>query len=170
MSKKQVFPCQWDYWVRINVKWFGKFDPFLIFHDAVIPTWPENHDTKTWYKKGKNNFSLINAGWIVTRILHIFFNVNQINQLHLSNNIYVNDTHREELCFTQSNTRINSQSLSLPHMGNVIHFFLLTDIAYLVDYEFQGIGWFLIGGPILASHRANFFFLNYPIPYIPFDW
>ena len=33
-----------------------------------------------------------------------------------------------------------SQSLSLPHMGNGVHFFLLTDIACLIDYEFQGIG------------------------------
>ena len=38
-----------------------------------------------------------------------------------------------------------NQSLSLPHMGNSVHFFLLTDIAYLIDYEIQGIGWFLIG-------------------------
>ena len=32
------------------------------------------------------------------------------------------------------------QSLSLPYMGNGVHFFLLTDIAYLSEYEFQGIG------------------------------
>ena len=63
-------------------------------------------------QKGKKVFSLINAGWIVSRILYIFFYVNQINQLYLSNNeaschhIYVNDTHREKLCFTQSSTRI----------------------------------------------------------------
>ena len=42
----------------------------------------------------------------------IFLNVFQINQLYLSNNeaschhIYVNDTHREKLCFTQSSTGI----------------------------------------------------------------
>ena len=29
-------------------------------------------------------------------------------------------------------------------MRNGVHFFLLTDIAYLIYYEFQGIGWFLI--------------------------
>ena len=40
---------------------------------------------------------------------------------------------------------IFSQSLSLPHMGNGVHFFLLTHIAYLIDYEFHCIGWFLIG-------------------------
>ena len=62
--------------------------------------------------KRKKVFSLINADWIVSRILYIFFNVNQINQLYLSNNeaschhIYVNDTHREKLCFTQSSTGI----------------------------------------------------------------
>ena len=62
--------------------------------------------------KRKKVFSLINAGWIVSRILYIFFNINQINQLYLSNNeacchhIYVNDTHGEKLCFTQSSTRI----------------------------------------------------------------
>ena len=33
-----------------------------------------------------------------------------------------------------------SQSLSLPHMGNGVQFFLLTDIAYLSEPEFQGIG------------------------------
>ena len=40
------------------------------------------------------------------KLLIIIF-INQINQLHLSNNetshhyIYVNNTHREKLCFTQ---------------------------------------------------------------------
>ena len=54
----------------------------------------------------------MNAGWIDSRILCIFFNVNQIIQLYLSNNeashhhIYVNDTQREKPCFTQSITRI----------------------------------------------------------------
>ena len=38
-----------------------------------------------------------------------------------------------------------SQSLSLPHMGNGVHFFLLIDIAYMSEYEFQGMGLFLIG-------------------------
>ena len=44
--------------------------------------------------------------------IYIYFNVNQIGQLFLSNNeashhhIYVNNTHREKLRFTQSNTRI----------------------------------------------------------------
>ena len=66
--------------------WFGKFDPFIVFHDAVFLTKPENHDTKTWYKKGKIFFSLINAGWIASEILHVFSNINQINQLYLSNN------------------------------------------------------------------------------------
>ena len=32
-------------------------------------------------KKENKNFSLINAGWIVSEILGLFFNVNQINQL-----------------------------------------------------------------------------------------
>ena len=42
-----------------------------------------------------------------------FFKAHQINQLHLSNNeaschyIYVNNTHREKLSFTQSNKRIS---------------------------------------------------------------
>ena len=51
----------------------------------------KNYDTKT-YKKGKR--------WIVTGILYIFFNVNQINQLCLCKNeaphhhICGNDTHR----------------------------------------------------------------------------
>ena len=31
--------------VRINESWFGKY-AFLIFHDTVFPTYPENHDTK----------------------------------------------------------------------------------------------------------------------------
>ena len=39
-----------------------------------------------------------------------------------------------------------SQSLSLAHMGNGVHFFLLTDIAYLSEYEFQSFGWFLKEG------------------------
>ena len=62
------------------------------------------------YKKDKIVFSLINVGWIVTGILYIR---NQINQLYLSNNevsrhhIYVSDTHAEKLCFTKSSTRIN---------------------------------------------------------------
>ena len=34
----------------------------------------------------------------------------------------------------------NSQSLSLPHMENDVHFFLLTDISYVSDCEFKGIG------------------------------
>ena len=48
----------------------------------------------------------------------ICFNINQINQLYLSNtegshhHIYANDTHREKLCFTQSNTRIWNSSLA----------------------------------------------------------
>ena len=50
--------------VRINISWFRKYDAFLIFHDAVFPTKPKNHDTKT-YEKGKIVFSLIKAGWIV---------------------------------------------------------------------------------------------------------
>ena len=42
----------------------------------------------------------------------VYFNVNQINQLYLSNSeasdhhIYVNNIDKEKLCFTQSNTRI----------------------------------------------------------------
>ena len=34
----------------------------------------------TKHEKRKRVFSLVNAGWIVSRILDIFFNVNQINQ------------------------------------------------------------------------------------------
>ena len=30
--------------------------------------------------------ALINAGWVATGILYMFFNVNQINELYLSNN------------------------------------------------------------------------------------
>ena len=57
--------------------------------------------------KKEKSFSLINAGWVVSKIFYILFNVNQINQLYLSNNeasshyIYVNNTHREKLCLTQ---------------------------------------------------------------------
>ena len=57
------------------------------------------------YEKRKRVFSLINAGWIVSRILYICFNINQVNQLYLSNNeasrhhIYVTDTHREKPLF-----------------------------------------------------------------------
>ena len=54
-----------------------------------------------------------------------FFNMNQINQLLLSNNeashhhVYVNDTHRENLCFTQSITRIYwNRSLA---MSDIFH-------------------------------------------------
>ena len=67
------------------------------------------------------------------------------------------------------------QSLSLPYMGNGVHFFLLTDIAYLSEYEFQGIGWFLIEGAEtrfqapFQPHIGTIFFQNYPIPYIPFN-
>ena len=73
-------------------------------------------DAKT-SKFSSYNFSRYNieklirtlAGWIVSGILYVFFNV---NQFYLSNSeashhhIYVNNTHREKLCFTQSNTRI----------------------------------------------------------------
>ena len=54
-----------------------------------------------------------------------FFYVNQIYQLYLFNNeaschhIYVNDTHKEKLCFTQSNTRIYwNRSLA---MSDIFH-------------------------------------------------
>ena len=84
-----------------------KKDPFLIFYDVVFDVQSKNHDTKTYIiKKEKIFFSLINAGWVISGILYIFFNINQINLLYLSNNeascghIYVNDTHREKLCFT----------------------------------------------------------------------
>ena len=33
--------------VQINVSWFRKYNPFLIFHNAVSPSQPENQDTKT---------------------------------------------------------------------------------------------------------------------------
>ena len=59
--------------VQINVSWFRKYNPFLIFHDAVSPNQPENQDTKTYYKIEKRVFSLINAGWIASGILYIFF-------------------------------------------------------------------------------------------------
>ena len=32
--------------LRINVSWFGKYDPFFIFYGAVFPTYPENGNTK----------------------------------------------------------------------------------------------------------------------------
>ena len=35
--------------VRINVSWFGKCDPFFIFHDAVFSTYPENGNTKSLF-------------------------------------------------------------------------------------------------------------------------
>ena len=53
--------------------------------------------------KKERVLSLVNAGWIVSRMLYIFFNVSQINQLYLSNTeasphyIYANDTHSEKL-------------------------------------------------------------------------
>ena len=34
----------------------------------------------------KEKVSLVNASWVVSRILYILFNVNQIKQLYLSNN------------------------------------------------------------------------------------
>ena len=74
--------------------------------------WPKITIPKQ-YKKVKTVFSFINAVWIVSGILYIYFNVNQINQLYLSNNEAshhhnVNNTRREKLnpYFTQSNTRI----------------------------------------------------------------
>ena len=48
----------------------------------------------------------------LSAIYSIFFNINQINQLYLSNNeashhnIYFMDIHMEKLCFTKSHTRI----------------------------------------------------------------
>ena len=72
--------------------------------------------------KRKKVFSLINAGWIVSRILYIFFNVNQINQLYLSNNeaschhIYVNDTHREMFY------SIQYRNLLKQKLGYIMHF------------------------------------------------
>ena len=64
------------------------------------------------YKKVKSFF--LNKCYLDCQqnIVYIYFNVNQIGQLFLSNNeashhhIYVNNTHREKLRFTQSNTRI----------------------------------------------------------------
>ena len=79
-----LYTCCIPGWLLYNV--IQEISPFLIFHDAVFPTYPENHDTKTWYKKGQRGFYLINAGWIVSGILCICFYVNQINQLYLSNN------------------------------------------------------------------------------------
>ena len=35
----------------------------------------------TKHEKGKRVFSLVNAGWIASRVLDIFLNINQINQL-----------------------------------------------------------------------------------------
>ena len=76
-----------------------------------------------------------------------------------------------EKCFFKQ----SSQSLSVPHRGNGVHLILLTDIAYLSDYEFQRVGWFLIGDAetrfqaLFQPHIGPFFFQNYPIPYIPFD-
>ena len=63
-------------------------------------------------KQEKKFFLLKNAGWIASKILHIFFNENQINQWYLSNNedschyIYFNNNHREKLCFTKFSTII----------------------------------------------------------------
>ena len=68
-----------------------------------------------------------------------------------------------------------SQSLSLPDKGNGVDFYLLTNIAYLSEYEFKGIGWFLIGSTetrfqaSFQPHIGLVFFQNYPIPYISFD-
>ena len=42
---------------QIDVSWFRKYDSFFIFHNTLLPTWPENDDTKT-YKKGKIVFFL----------------------------------------------------------------------------------------------------------------
>ena len=69
---------------------------------------------------------------------------------------------------------INSQSLSLSHMGNGVHFFLLIDIASLSDYKIQSIGWFFIAGGethFQAPFQSHIepIFQNYSIPYIPFD-
>ena len=53
------------------------------------------------YKKVKRVFSKINAFWIVSGILYIYFNINQINQLYLPNNeashqnIDVNNTYSQ---------------------------------------------------------------------------
>ena len=75
--------------------------------------------------------------------------------------------------FEKGKSPTTSQSLSLPHMRNGVHFFLLTDIAYPKEYEFKRIGWFLIEGAEtrfqapLQSYIESFLFQNYLIPYIP---
>ena len=53
---------------------------------------------------------------------------------------------------------IISQFLSLPHMGNGVHFCPLANIADLSHYEFKGIDWFLMGrrGGLKIVSRSHF--------------
>ena len=108
--------CWLKLWVRvqINVLWFGKYDPFLVFtmqfflpsQKIVIP----KHNTKK-----ERVFFLINAGWIVSGILYIFFNIIQGSQLYLKLLviIFMLMILTRKNCCTQSTTRIYwSRSLS----------------------------------------------------------
>ena len=49
--KWKIDPHFYIVFQALKVYLFGKYDSFLIFHDAYIPALPENHVTKTMEKK-----------------------------------------------------------------------------------------------------------------------
>ena len=80
-----------------------------------------------------------------------FFMENQINQWYLSNNevsrhhIYVNDSHREKLCFTQSNCQNSICSVDIVSIRNkrlLWHYLLL--LSALNIMRGRGKAWFFI--------------------------
>ena len=74
-------------------------------------------------KQRKKVFSLKNAGWIVSKILDNFFNVNQIKSV-----VFIWQWSTEKNCFTQSSTTIYwSRSLA---MSDILHMFIKSKKFY----------------------------------------
>ena len=94
--KLKICPTKdWDVWqnhssVRIFTRQCATFRK-LLFHTLIFNFSQCSFSylaRKSRYQniKKEKNFSLINAGWVFSKIFYILFNVNQINQLYLSNN------------------------------------------------------------------------------------
>ena len=77
-------PRKLSYWLKecnrvwINMSWFGKYNTVFIFHDAVFPTFPENHDTKICFyssyieKQIPKSFLLLPLKAISIHVHHVY--------------------------------------------------------------------------------------------------
>ena len=68
--------------VWINVSWFRKYDSFFIFHNTVFLTYPENHNTKEYFRflnqetktiffltvKVKNDFNMMRISFLLKQL------------------------------------------------------------------------------------------------------